>query len=106
MIPPPGGGGATSQEAYIYLLRSNLDGTYYLGWTTNVLRRLVEHNKGLVYFSRRKRPWQLVGIEKIRSIAAAKSREKILKCNPRMLQFFKKRMLNRLAVGQPHQVVG
>jgi len=45
MIPPPPAGGAHLQRAaYVYLLQSRRDGTFYVGWTTNVGRRLVEHN--------------------------------------------------------------
>ena len=58
VIPPPGVGGASSRGvAYVYLLKSRKDGTFYVGWTTDVLRRLVEHNQGLSGFTRRKQPW-------------------------------------------------
>ena len=107
MTPPPAGGGATPQpESVVYLLQSCRDGTCYIGWTMDVSRRLVEHNSGLSFFTRRKRPWQLVGFERFRSAEEAKARERALKRNPRMLQLFKKRMLNRAAVGRPRQVVG
>ena len=107
MIPPPVGGDATAQgESVVYLLKSCCDGTFYLGWTTGLSRRLVEHNSGFSSFSRRKRPWQLVGWERYRSPAEAKARERTLKRNPRMLQLFKKRVLNRAVVGLPRQVVG
>ena len=96
MIPPPAGGGATTQqESFVYLLKSGRDGTCYVGWTTDLSRRLVEHNSGLSFFSRCKRPWRLVGFERFRSPEEAKARERALKHNPRMLQLFKKRVLNR-----------
>lgn len=107
MIPPPAGGGATTQqESFVYLLRSCRDGTCYVGWTTDLSRRLVEHNNGLSFFSHRKRPWQLVGFERFRNPQEAKARESTLKRNPRMLQLFKKRVLNQAAVGRSRQVVG
>lgn len=83
-----------------------MDGSYYLGWTTNVVRRLVEHNQGLTSFSRRKRPWQLVGFERLTSPEAAKARERLLKRNPRMLRLLKKRMLNRAAVSGYRRMMG
>ncbi|PIQ83648.1 MAG: hypothetical protein COV75_06390 [Candidatus Omnitrophica bacterium CG11_big_fil_rev_8_21_14_0_20_63_9] len=107
MIPPPAtGDAARPRKAYVYLLRSRQNGSYYVGWTTDVLRRLVEHNNGWATFSRRKRPWQLLGIETYTSIAAAKARERVLKRSPRTLGRFKKRLLNRAANGRPSQGVG
>ena len=107
MIPPSAAGGARKQGAYVYLLRSHVDGSHYLGWTTDVVRRLVEHNtEALVGLSRRTRPWQLVGIERVASVQAAKARERTLKRNARMFQLFKKRMLNQAAARGLRQVGG
>src|SRR3989338_5278041 len=96
MIPPPAGGGATAwHESCVYLLQSIQDGTYYVGWTTDPSRRLVEHNRGASPYARRKRPWRLVGVEWHRSSEEAKAHERALKRHPHMLQLFKKRGLNR-----------
>ena len=92
--------------AYVYLLRSRQDGSYYVGWTTDVLRRLGEHNQGLGTYSRRKRPWQLIGVEAQPSPVVAKARERVLKRSPRSLDRFKKRLLTRAAKGRPSQGVG
>jgi putative endonuclease len=88
------------------LLRSEVDGSYYVGWTTDIVRRLVEHNQGLSVFTKRKRPWQLVGLESYPTPAAAKAYERALKHRPRMLQLFKQRILNLAAYGGRRQVVG
>ena len=107
MIPPPvGGGGRTDAVAYIYLLRSQLDGTFYLGWTTDVRRRLVEHAAFGTTYTKRKKPWQLVGFESHPSIEAAKARERSLKHHPRLLALLKKRLLNQAANSSLRQVVG
>jgi len=107
MIPPPAGGGATAPSAScVYLLQSGLDGTYYVGWTPEPSRRLVEHNRGASPYTRRKRPWHFVGVEWYRSSEEAKARERELKRRPRMLQLFKKRLLNQAAKVRPQQVVG
>ena len=99
MIPPsPVAGGAQARRrGYVYLLRSRKDGTFYVGWTTDVLRRLVEHNQGLSEFTRRKKPWQVVGFATYPSAEEAKVRE-------RMLRAFKKRVLNQAADGGQRQV--
>ena len=102
MIPPPANGGAARHRiAYVYLLRSGQDGSYYVGWTTDVLRRLGEHNRGLGTYSRRKLPWQLIGVEVYSSPMAAKARERVLKRSPRSLARFKKRVLTRAALVPP-----
>ena len=93
-------------NAFVYLVRSRQDETSYVGWTTEPLRRLVEHNSGLSTYSRRKSPWQLMGFEPCHSAEEAKARERALKHNPRMLRLFKKRLLNQAATGRRRQVVG
>jgi putative endonuclease len=54
-------------EYYVYLLRSEKDGCYYVGQTQNVQRRLAQHNKGVVKSTRSRRPLQLVGYESYKS---------------------------------------
>lgn len=78
MIPSPAGQERASLKekvAFVYLLR-NLEGRFYLGWTTDIKRRY----------------------EEFPSIDEAKRRERALKDNPRMLKFFKKRALATLRV--------
>jgi len=104
--PPANSGAARQQRAYVYLLRSRHDGSLYVEWTTNVLRRLGEHNEGQGTYTRRKRPWQLMGVEIYATPMAAKVRERILKRSPRSLARFKKRVLTRAAFGRPSQGVG
>ncbi|MBI4341707.1 MAG: GIY-YIG nuclease family protein [Candidatus Omnitrophica bacterium] len=107
MIPRPGTGGAPARAAaYVYLLQSHEDGTCYVGWTTDPVRRLVEHNAALSAYTSRKRPWRLVGVEPHSTVAGAKAYERALKRSPRKLARFKKRLLNRAANGRPCQGVG
>ena len=107
MIPRPAtGGAARPRPAYIYLLRSRQDGSYYVGWTTDVLRRLGEHTQGLSAYTRRKLPWRLIGIEACPSSVVAKARERTLKHSPRSLARFKKRVLAKAANGRLSQGVG
>lgn len=107
MIPQPVAGVAPGlSRAYVYLLQSRLDGSYYVGWTTDPVRRLVEHNEGLSSWTRRKRPWQLLGVEAHPTPEAARRYEYTLKRSPHKLAVFKKRMLNQAARGLQRQVVG
>ena len=107
MIPPPVCKSVLVEEiGYVYLLRSLRDERFYLGWTTDIKRRLSQHNNGKSPYTKFRRPWELVGYEVYLSVVEAKEREKKLKRNPRMYKLFKKRMLARHATGVLTQVVG
>lgn len=83
------------KSSYVYFLRSMKDGNFYVGWTTDVNRRLKEHNAGLTRLTKARRPFKLVGYETYPSSEAAKKRERTLKHCPRMNARFKKRLLNQ-----------
>ena len=112
MIPPPGGpGGAHPQPfAYVYLLQSLTTQRYYVGWTTDVRRRLEAHQHGASRYTRPRGPWRLIGEEAYPSLAAAKAQERLLKRSPRTLARFKKRLLNQMRQSRqtagPRQGVG
>lgn len=57
-------------------------------------RRLAQHNSGLVESTRHRRPLELIHSEALALIPDARSREQVLKRNPKMLRNFKKRMGN------------
>jgi putative endonuclease len=50
---------------YVYFLKSQKDGSYHIGVTSNIEIRLKEHNIGLSKSTAPKRPWILVRIEKL-----------------------------------------
>ena len=107
MTPPPPGRGDVAQQVYVYLFESMKDGMFYTGWTTNVQRRLAQHNSGRVKSTRSRRPLKLVQAEAFSSVEDAKQRERTLKRNPNMLQQFKKRMRNcAAATSVAREVVG
>ncbi len=94
MTPPPLSGDVSKAKAYVYLLKSLKDRKFYLGWTTNLKRRLDAHNAGLNKSTTYRRPLELMYYEGYSSIEIAKDRERKLKHNPRMFYYFKKRALN------------
>ena len=105
MIPSPAGQERASLKnrmAFVYLLRNAKDGIY-VGWTTDLNRRLDEHNSGKSSYTQPRGPWQLAAYEEFSSIDEAKKRERALKNNPRMLRFFKKRALATLRVSAASQ---
>lgn len=86
-----------ARTSFVYLFRSLKDGKFYVGWTTDLNRRLEEHNAGLTRSTRNRRPFELVYYETYASPEEAKNRERALKRNPNMLYHFKKRGLNKPA---------
>lgn len=67
------------ERFYIYVLRSSIDGKFYVGYTTDLKRRLTEHSKGLVTSTKFRRPFKLIHYEYFINETDAKAREKFLK---------------------------
>ena len=63
----------------IYAIQSLLDGRIYVGFTENILRRLVEHNAGKTTSTKGYRPWKLIYSEIVDERLSARKREKYLK---------------------------
>lgn len=62
-------------EHYVYILECR-DGTYYTGYTTDVERRVEEHNAGEgAKYTRSRTPVEVVHVEAYGSKSAAMSRE-------------------------------
>lgn len=64
---------------YVYVLLSDKNETIYIGYTTNVVRRLQEHNHGDTPSTKRYRPWKVIYVEGYFSQEDAKRREVTLK---------------------------
>jgi putative endonuclease len=64
---------------YVYVLKSDKDGRYYVGMTQNLVRRLKEHNSGRTKSTKGYRPWILIHHEAYPNREAARKREKYLK---------------------------
>ncbi len=64
---------------YIYVIQSMKDNEWYTGYTDDLKKRFQEHNKGLVYVTRRRRPFKLIYYEACLNEQDAKMREQYLK---------------------------
>ena len=64
---------------YVYIIQSELDGTFYKGVSSDYKRRLEEHNEGLSRYTSHKRPWRLIHVEEYADKTQALIREKKLK---------------------------
>ena len=64
---------------YVYVVECN-DGTYYTGYTTDVERRITEHNDGTgARYTRGRRPVELVHVESFDTQSDAMQREYAIK---------------------------
>ncbi|MEK7512645.1 MAG: GIY-YIG nuclease family protein [Patescibacteria group bacterium] len=66
---------------FVYVLQSGLDGSLYIGQTSDVEARLQRHNSGHVRSTKRKRPWGLLGAEAYETRDKARWREYSIKRN-------------------------
>ena len=77
---------------YTYLLQSEKDGTYYIGYCRDLNIRLSEHNRGRTKSIRHKLPMRLVYYEAYPEKRQAIKRERQLKKN----RYEKDKVLERL----------
>jgi len=73
----------------VYILQSEFDGSYYIGQTEDLERRLAYHNAGMSRYTSRKMPWKVVYNEEYSTRKEAIRRERFLK-NQRNRKFYEK----------------
>ncbi len=64
---------------YVYFLRSAANGSFYVGFTHDLRKRMAEHNKGLNRATKPFIPWELIYYEAHRNETDARRRETYLK---------------------------
>ena len=64
---------------YVYLLHSAKDNGFYIGFSTDLKRRLAEHTRGAASATKSRGPWQLIYYEAYTEREDAEGREKYLK---------------------------
>ncbi len=73
----------------VYILKSEVDGSFYVGYTSDIQRRVEQHNSGRSSYTSRKIPWKLVYTEVFEHKSDALKREKFLKAQ-KSTEFYKK----------------
>ncbi|OFZ53300.1 MAG: endonuclease [Bacteroidetes bacterium RIFCSPHIGHO2_02_FULL_44_7] len=63
----------------VYVLKSSATEKSYVGMTTDINRRLKEHNAGKHFYTRRHIPWVVVRTESLPGREEARARERYLK---------------------------
>jgi len=87
---------------YVYVLQSAKDGKCYTGYSEDLRRRFLEHNKGLVYSTQARRPLTLIYYEACVNEQDAKVREQYLKSGVGK-RYIKNRLKFYLS-GQPRKI--
>ena len=83
------------KEYYVYVLESELDQSWYIGYTNDFIRRVEEHNSGKSYYTKRRMPWKLIYLEMSFNKYDAISREKYLKTGMGR-RYLKNRLKNQI----------
>ncbi len=83
---------------YFYILKSGLDGDLYFGYSSDLKRRVGEHNKGWVKSTKDRRPLKPVYYEAYLSESDARNRELQIKRRAKALSGLKRRIKNSLTV--------
>ena len=84
---------------YIYIIENSFDQSWYIGFSTDVARRIDEHNKkiGGKYTKKKKGDWKLIYIEGYIHKLDALGREKYLKSGAGRI-YIKKQLSNYIEV--------
>lgn len=64
---------------FVYAIQSEKNGKIYVGFSSNLQRRLFEHNHGYVFSTKGYRPWCLIYKEQIINRKEARIKEKYFK---------------------------
>lgn len=81
---------------YVYVLKSEKSNQIYVGSTNDLERRLIEHNTGNNYATKRDAPYKLVYYEAYLDKTSALNREYKLKHHGSVIGHLKKRLKNSL----------
>ncbi len=64
---------------YVYILQSQKDSSFYIGYTTDLIKRFKQHNNGESQATKPFRPYKLIFYEAFLDKVDAKNREVYLK---------------------------
>jgi len=85
---------------YVYILRSESDSGFYIGYSSNLRVRLWQHQDGRTRATSYRGPWRLIYYEAYLHQADALGREKYLKSGGGR-RFLKAQLRHYLAEGSP-----
>ncbi|MCX5632343.1 MAG: GIY-YIG nuclease family protein [Phycisphaerae bacterium] len=83
---------------YVYILKSKKDHNFYIGFSSNLKRRLYEHNSGLVSSTKSRKPFELIYYEAYSAKSDARKREKNLKLRSKAFAQLRKRIKESIEI--------
>jgi putative endonuclease len=75
---------------YVYIIQSVVNHSFYTGMTSDIEKRILEHNSGKGTYTKKFMPWKLVYFEVCENRIAARKREKYLKTAEGKISVLKK----------------
>ena len=82
-----------------YVLRSENNGSLYIGYTVDLDRRIIEHNTSQSGYTRNYKPWELVYFEEFGSKSEAIKRERFFKTG-KGREYIKKKITKNIGARQ------
>ncbi len=79
---------------YVYIIQSEKDKRYYVGYSANLRQRVQEHNEGKTSYTKKFRPWRLVYYEAYQTESLARGREQKLKQHGKRYTELLRRVVN------------
>jgi putative endonuclease len=73
--------------AWVYVIQ-NAEGRFYIGMTTDLEQRLVDHNSGVSKWTKYRCPWKLIWSQQCASVGEARKLENKLKRQGRGSGFY------------------
>jgi putative endonuclease len=64
---------------FVYAIKSEIDGRFYVGFSLDVIKRLNEHNSGKTKSTKGFRPWKIIFTQNCNTRAEARQLEKYYK---------------------------
>jgi putative endonuclease len=83
------------EKFYVYVLISQKDNSWYIGYTANLKERIIQHNSGKTLTTSKKMPWKILYYEVAFDKQDAIAREKYLKSGMGR-RYLKNRLKNQL----------
>lgn len=83
---------------YVYILQSLKNKNLYIGCTSDLRKRIIQHNQGQSHYTSKYIPWKLVYFEGYDAKEDAYHREQSLKLHAQGLRRLKERLRKSLVV--------
>jgi putative endonuclease len=89
-----------SMNFFVYILISEIDGSFYIGQTNDINSRLQRHNSGSEKYTSKKIPWKIFWFTEVNSRSAAMKLErrlKNMKSRKRIMEFIEQHQAGPVA---------